>query len=107
MLATAREVKDISQASVFSLPKYDPDKELRKLQKLWSRRGSILLSPLLCPSPSPRQQSTENNESDESRDGTTLRVVQVLMPRQLTDFRMIWGHSRASWYGRSFPNSRV
>jgi hypothetical protein len=62
------EVKNISQASVFSLPKFDPEREMRKLQNLWTRRGSILLSPILRRSPSPRPRAFGSFESEERRE---------------------------------------
>ena len=55
-VARTPEVKNIAQASIFSLPKFDPEREMRKLQSLWTRRGALILSPLFRRSTSPRQQ---------------------------------------------------
>lgn len=58
-MARTPEVKNIAQASIFSLPKFDPEREMRKLQSLWTQRGALILSPLFRRSTSPRKQMVE------------------------------------------------
>ena len=43
------EFNNLSQVSVFALPKFDPEKEMRMLQNLWSKRCSTGdPQPLIC-----------------------------------------------------------
>jgi Fe-S-cluster containining protein len=43
------EFNNLSQVSIFALPKFDPEKEMRMLQNLWSKRCSIGdPQPLIC-----------------------------------------------------------
>ena len=55
------DFNDLTKASVFSLPRFDPQKEMQKLQNLWSKRGTLGAPPplinrssLQIKSPSPR-----------------------------------------------------
>ena len=46
------EFNNLSEVSIFALPKFDPEKEMRILQNLWSKRCSIGdPQPLICRSP--------------------------------------------------------
>jgi hypothetical protein len=60
------ELNNLSQASVFALPKFDAEKEMRMLQNLWTKRCSIGdPPPLICRSPQLSQDITEIVDSSE------------------------------------------
>jgi hypothetical protein len=64
------EFSDLTQASVFSLPKFDPEQELRKLQSLWSKRSCLEARNFLTSSRSPifdklQEQSFFENDSED------------------------------------------
>jgi len=60
------ELNNLSQASIFALPKFDAEKEMRMLQNLWTKRCSVGDSPpLICRSPQPSQDFTEIIDSSE------------------------------------------
>jgi hypothetical protein len=44
------EFNNLSQASIFCLPRFNPEKELKTLQNLWSKRCSLEPQPHLLPS---------------------------------------------------------
>ena len=76
------EFSNLSEASIFALPKFDPEKEMRILQNLWSKRCSPSNQPLICRSlypaasqisdDSPRARSffESDSESDEEEAPT-------------------------------------
>lgn len=41
------DFSDLTKASIFSLPRFDPDKEMRMLQSLWSKRVTFGVTPLI------------------------------------------------------------
>ena len=57
------DFNDLTKASVFSLPRFDPEKEMRMLQNLWSKRGSLAVPPLIYRS-SRHLQSPSSQRSD-------------------------------------------
>jgi len=57
------EFNNLSQVSVFALPKFDPEKEMRMLQNLWSKRCSIGdPQPLICRASRPSQEVVEDRD---------------------------------------------
>jgi chorismate mutase len=62
------EFTDLSQASIFSLPRFDPERELRMLQNLWLKRRANDPPPLVI-------RSTEITEEvdDHVSDTSTER----------------------------------
>jgi hypothetical protein len=73
------EVNDLTKASIFSLPRFDPEKEMRMLQNLWSKRGSLVVPPLILCSPrhlqspslatgSCQERSFFESDSDDDED---------------------------------------
>ena len=68
------EFNDLSQASIFCLPRFNPEKELKTLQNLWSRRGSLGPPPHLLPSSKspilaePTERSFFESDSDSEED---------------------------------------
>jgi hypothetical protein len=58
------EFSDLSQVSIFSLPRFDPEKEIRTLQNLWSKRNSTSICPFIFRPESP--EDTIDQKSDSS-----------------------------------------
>ena len=61
------EFHNLSQVSVFALPKFDPEKEMKTLQNLWSKRCSKDPPPLICRSPFPPQDIQDLHSTNEER----------------------------------------
>ncbi len=62
------EFSDYSQASIFALPKFDPEKEMKMLQNLWKNRCSNGdPPPLICRSPQPSPESREVPDPTQDR----------------------------------------
>lgn len=59
-------MNDLTKASIFSLPRFDPEKEMRMLQNLWSKRGSLVESPLILRSS--RQLQSPSRGTDKSQE---------------------------------------
>jgi hypothetical protein len=59
------EFSDLSQVSIFSLPRFDPEREMRTLQNLWSKRNSNTesLCPVMLRSESPQDISGQSSDS--------------------------------------------
>ena len=60
------EFNDLAQASIFALPKFDPEKEMRTLQNLWIKRGSTDdPPPLICRPQRPSQDDFPDDPAQE------------------------------------------
>jgi hypothetical protein len=77
------EFSDLSQASIFSLPKFNPEQELKKLQSLWSKRSCLESQNLLTCSRSPivdeqpEQSFFENDSEDENESPRRYVVLRI------------------------------
>ena len=77
------EFSDLSQASIFSLPKFDPEQELKTLQSLWSKRSCLESRNLLTCSRSPivdeqpEQSFFENDSEDEDESPKRYVVLRI------------------------------
>jgi hypothetical protein len=97
------EFSDLSQVSIFALPRFDPEKEMRTLQNLWSKRNSGSGVPLIFRT-EPQEPITEQlsdtsiersyfeSDSDSDEDEYAKRFVL----RDRTDLRKPWKIARRS-----------
>jgi hypothetical protein len=92
-LPQSPEFNDCSQASIFALPKFNPEKEMKMLQNLWTKRCSSGEDPppLICRStrpsedisdvadPSPERSFFESDSDTEDEEAYSKRYISSLL----------------------------